>query len=275
MGGGWGMNRQGISIHAPRGGSDNVGNGICGLGYISIHAPRGGSDGAPLDGGPVLADFNPRSPRGERPNVFKIVMDCEKFQSTLPAGGATVLRDPDLTLTTFQSTLPAGGATSVSCRTSSMPWISIHAPRGGSDAIFHRRKEPWQRISIHAPRGGSDLFLCIFDITLYHFNPRSPRGERHCHSDSLFSGYYFNPRSPRGERQPLGLWDVADMVFQSTLLAGGATSRPNKEAGSMTISIHAPRGGSDRRRALRLRFHGNFNPRSPQGERQAGGVGGH
>ena len=33
------------------------------------------------------------------------------------------------------------------------------------------------------------------------------------------------------------------------------------------ISIHAPREGSDRRRYRSLRFHRNFNPRSPRGER--------
>ena len=34
--------------------------------YISIHAPRMGSDEAPNVELPPLADFNPRSPHGER-----------------------------------------------------------------------------------------------------------------------------------------------------------------------------------------------------------------
>ena len=55
-----------ISIHAPRGGSDEQGNAQNFSGRISIHAPRGGSD--PCSYGKQAADryFNPRSPWGER-----------------------------------------------------------------------------------------------------------------------------------------------------------------------------------------------------------------
>ncbi len=101
----------------------------------------------------------------------------------------------------FQSTLPVGGATEA-------------LARGGS------RYE----ISIHAPRGGSDFALCRFHWAFWHFNPRSPWGERQpktlerllagfisIHaprggSDTLWHGCFyslpdFNPRSPWGERQ--------------------------------------------------------------------------
>ena len=81
---------------------------------ISIHAPRGGSD---LGGGRIVQPpcyFNPRSPRGERrlhgrSQVFHLL-----FQSTLPAGGATLSVLPVVVpVMVFQSTLPAGGATHV------------------------------------------------------------------------------------------------------------------------------------------------------------------
>ena len=57
----------------------------------------------------------------------------------------------------------------------------------------------------------------------------------------------FNPRSPHGERH----WERVGM---------GA---------DRTISIHAPRTGSDPQRSAGIRIPANFNPRSPHGERPA------
>ena len=56
---------------------------------ISIHAPRVGSDCAPLSRTVLATDFNPRSPCGER--LLKRLRKhfAPKFQSTLPVWGAT------------------------------------------------------------------------------------------------------------------------------------------------------------------------------------------
>ena len=56
--------------------------------------------------------------------------------------------------------------------------ISIHAPRGGSDKAYGKGTVVGY-ISIHAPRGGSDSLEHASRQSLEHFNPRSPRGERH------------------------------------------------------------------------------------------------
>ena len=56
--------------------------------------------------------------------------------------------------------------------------ISIHAPRGGSDADFPAYVLTPLQISIHAPRGGSDNDVIPGLIDDLDFNPRSPRGER-------------------------------------------------------------------------------------------------
>ena len=57
-----------ISIHAPRVGSDAE-PGLFQVGdFISIHAPRVGSDIAAITPAVPIANFNPRSPRGERPD---------------------------------------------------------------------------------------------------------------------------------------------------------------------------------------------------------------
>ena len=104
-----------------------------------------------------------------------------------------------------------------------------------------------------------------------HFNPRSPRGERHqgleydafgieisIHAPHAGSdepgaigsaGYVdFNPRSPRGERLLGGYLILRRRKFQSTLPTRGATSLLNT--------------------SFNLAF--DFNPRSPRGERHFG-----
>ena len=60
-------------------------------------------------------DFNPRSPHGERrPAEWRTPM-IYKFQSTLPARGATRGKERKTHRKEFQSTLPARGATGT-CR---------------------------------------------------------------------------------------------------------------------------------------------------------------
>ena len=56
----------GISIHAPRGGSDMSETGRVLACTISIHAPRGGSDSDRFSADSRPCHFNPRSPWGER-----------------------------------------------------------------------------------------------------------------------------------------------------------------------------------------------------------------
>ena len=56
---------------------------------ISIHAPRGGSDETFEFSLPGTIYFNPRSPWGERLGRISPVHMLGEFQSTLPVGGAT------------------------------------------------------------------------------------------------------------------------------------------------------------------------------------------
>ena len=108
----------------------------------------------------MLADttfkhFNPRSPHGERPRQYiAILAECA-----------------------FQSTLPARGATNQRRAARGREYISIHAPRTGSDwtkAVV----DAFVDISIHAPRTGSDYNRSTADAVVDYFNPRSPHGER-------------------------------------------------------------------------------------------------
>ena len=144
----------------------------------------------------------------------------------------------------FQSTLPVGGATRLWRKQRCRICISIHAPRGGSDLCFVRQG--------HDPA---------------YFNPRSPWGERLWMMSPGCTRIYFNPRSPWGERHVVPRAGVIDLGFQSTLPVGGATFPLQTISGSNFISIHAPRGGSDHKAKHHNTRFGDFNPRSPWGER--------
>ena len=146
--------------------------------------------------------FNPRSPYRERPLNAALALTPPKFQSTLPVQGATDRYT----------------------KVNDVAFISIHAPRTGSDRPIHQSK----RCRIY-------------------FNPRSPYRERLTKGTAAIITTYFNPRSPYRER-PSGGFSVcpAGGVFQSTLPVQGATKiRSSPHCHQKFISIHAPRTGSD------------------------------
>ena len=101
----------GISTHAPRAGSDGESWGYFAVHSISTHAPRAGSDGSMLIATVPATYFNPRSPCGERRDLYVTYADGGQFQPTLPVRGATQL-----------------DVLAIRCSR-----ISTHAPRAGSD----------------------------------------------------------------------------------------------------------------------------------------------
>ncbi len=168
--------------------------------------------------------FNPRSPWGERPCRSSICLIALSFQSTLPVGGATLDQDDRIRRIAISIHAPRGGSDASPDPENLHRCISIHAPRGGSDGAQPVLRLLGGGISIHAPRGGSDSVShpCMLQAA-HDFNPRSPWGERPYRPYRSSRRLYFNPRSPWGERP----YDFVNDVTTST------------------ISIHAPRGGSD------------------------------
>ena len=168
-------------------------------------------------------NFNPRSPWGERRG------------HPLPIFG----------LVLFQSTLPVGGATDLWGHYPKTYKISIHAPRGGSDAreknviqlqtIFQSTLPvggaTWQNtgntrcfpFQSTLPVGGATWArFCWYGRRI--FQSTLPVGGATLHIRLPGGGrQYFNPRSPWGERPAYGMNNVT----------------------AYNISIHAPRGGSD------------------------------
>ena len=193
----------------------------------------------------IQCDFNPRSPHGERRSTPQLACLRNHFNPRSPHGERRRLDLHVPSLPSFQSTLPARGATKVTGTFDQHHYISIHAPRTGSDSA----RMNWltvHGISIHAPRTGSDQNRYVLPGHDGYFNPRSPHGERRrknisslnrkiisihaprTGSDSVLWGKdaakkHFNPRSPHGERHMQTEFFAWLEKFQSTLPARGAT----------------------------------------------------
>ena len=191
----------GISIHAPRTGSDRERRRKNRQHDISIHAPRTGSDAG-----------------------AEMKYQRDVFQSTLPARGATrvvcrecaVLRGISIHAPRTGSDASARRAPGNSCA-----FQSTLPARGATGQMLRQ----WRRIviSIHAPRTGSDLPLATTKPIRRNFNPRSPHGERRMSPVGATESKYFNPRSPHGERRFCPANNFPHGTFQSTLPARGAT----------------------------------------------------
>ena len=100
-------------------------------------------------------------------------------------------------------------------------------------------------ISIHALLAESDSARVNSMLTLIHFYPRSPCGERRLESIYSTSRFYFYPRSPCGERPPgIDLLN-GEILFLSTLSLRRATYMGVTVLGIQHISIHALLAESD------------------------------
>ena len=104
-------NAQVFQSTPPARGATMMRNGLFHKAGISIHAPREGGDCCGSLSRSRCHYFNPRPPRGGRPNTASALACHWIFQSTPPARGATCIYAIRELLTLFQSTPPARGAT--------------------------------------------------------------------------------------------------------------------------------------------------------------------
>ena len=231
------------------GGATPKSNPCQGCRRISIHAPRGGSDGPEAKKKGAGRNFNPRSPWGERPLWAAAAKAAGIFQSTLPVGGATRLRPTPITSSLFQSTLPVGGATRRPTRRVKKFLFQSTLPVGG------------------ATNGG------LPPATTGTFQSTLPVGGATAPGARSAGSGKFQSTLPVGGATWLGGTAPWWPGFQSTLPVGGATASTELFSRASTISIHAPRGGSDLSAAPGPGKAGYFNPRSPWGERRGAVLG--
>ncbi len=101
-----------------------------------------------------------------------------------------------------------------------------------------------------------------------YFNPRSPCGERPKPTGRRWPHSNFNPRSPCGERHWPAMPGLRDISISIHAPRAGSDGRAVWFSGhSDQISIHAPRAGSDSGALDTVTDWSDFNPRSPCGER--------
>ena len=116
--------------------------------------------------------------------------------------------------------------------------------RTGSDGVSLKRCTNQANFNPRS-RMGSDRYNNMKPVIITTFQSTLPHGERP-------SAYYhqdihrnFNPRPPHGERPLSKPIIIPCSTFQSTPPAWGATTLKSRIRGNHTISIHAPRMGSD------------------------------
>ena len=116
-----------------------------------------------------------------------------------------------------------GGATEKVSRNIIIKDISIHAPRGGSDASFFRSCSAFNLFQSTLPVGGATIRNLAHNVPIINFNPRSPWGERLDEDDLTAGSLIISIHAPRG----------------------GSDHKDDNDSVEDIISIHAPRGGSD------------------------------
>ena len=168
---------------------------VCG---ISIHAPRGGSDSDFFDAKPRARIFQSTLPVGGATRVI-ILLTCScVFQSTLPVGGATRQTETEPAHHNISIHAPRGGSDFRHSAQMQIRNISIHAPRGGSDP----EKSPYiggrEAFQSTLPVGGATLLFLPKYATVSDFNPRSPWGERRASVSTYFSRIAISIHAPRG-----------------------------------------------------------------------------
>ena len=238
-----------ISIHAPRMGSDDGFARDDSQASISIHAPRMGSDARAAIWLPTSTNFNPRSPHGER-----------RCPATSPP--STVY---------FNPRSPHGERRRRAGLQPHRVRISIHAPRMGSDDAAPAAPEKPAKFQSTLPAWGATRWKMRRCASCWHFNPRSPHGERRGSANAGKVAVLISIHAPRmGSDGNSYTQVIRSGRFQSTLPAWGATIEKAQGTLIVFISIHAPRMGSDPSEMFAIAFSRYFNPRSPHGERPEG-----
>ena len=147
-----------------------------------------------------------------------------RFQSTLPARGATGGGVLLVSLEIFQSTLPARGATVAPGKVIVGNAFQSTLPARGATVLRVLHKRLFCRFQSTLPARGATIAARKYQRTT-DFNPRSPHGERHGGSRLREGKENISIHAPRtgSDISPLSFTKYL-LSFQSTLPARGATT---------------------------------------------------
>ena len=167
-----------VSIHAPRAGRDAGGSATTAArASFNPRAPRGARPQR-IGGIARTTSFNPRAPRGARPTTAIRRSLSPVFQSTRPARGATAVAGEDgLRADCFNPRAPRGARRR--CRAMPALFKEFQSTRPARGATPRRERDVGRtHVSIHAPRAGRDGKRVSYICGKISFNPRAPRGAR-------------------------------------------------------------------------------------------------
>ena len=285
---------RGISIHAPRMGSDaheqrqhvpHV--------EISIHAPRMGSDGVTSRTATVLNFISIHAPRmGSDLRAELLALIHEMISIHAPRMGSDAYASPQqMVLLIISIHAPRMGSDDASpTLTRHMTYFNPRSPDGERrfqqrrlcvHAKFQSTLPGWgatrlrfetpqiKAISIHAPRMGSDQFIYLRRTAEEQFQSTLPGwGATTYGIPRELIPKNFNPRSPDGERLNCNVVSPSRYVFQSTLPGWGATfGTPSQRTVDCRFQSTLPGWGATGNADMAPHHIAYFNPRSPDGER--------
>ena len=167
--------------------------------------------------------FNPRSPCGERPWVSQVPNATKDFNPRSPCGERQIREKHDGCQSNFNPRSPCGERRLPPPLRPPARDFNPRSPCGERRNAYGYDYNVDTEFQSTLPVWGATRIRLSCTARVRHFNPRSPCGERPTCSTCWTMTVYFNPRSPCGERRA------------GTLIG---------QAGR-TISIHAPRVGSD------------------------------
>ena len=216
--------------------------------FQSTLPARGATQSQP-NAPPSLSHFNPRSPHGERQDGRTLERVSEYFNPRSPHGERRVRGGGIVKIGKFQSTLPARGATRrVPRRFRRAAHFNPRSPHGERHLTVADNPQV-SDISIHAPRTGSDMHSC-FTLSALYISIHAPRTG----SDGM-------GRSPCGERLrkvtilSIRIIGFAQKVYHKTVLlrislAENAVILPEKPRNPVRTSLQKA-GGLRFARAIR------------------------
>ena len=167
-----------ISIHAPRKGSDNRFAAL-----RRIHSafqstlPARGATSPRQRGGPLAARFQSTLPARGATTAWCLSTKTANFNPRSPQGERPVHSSVTPSLSNFNPRSPQGERHGHKRRLCVLDHFNPRSPQGERHVLMQRYKNG-DPISIHAPRKGSDFQISDFVLDLSYFNPRSPQGER-------------------------------------------------------------------------------------------------